>query len=406
MAGIRRVGQADLGEAAAGAGDGAGGAGDLGEEAVDEGAFDLGGGELGPEAAADELGAAAGDGDGRGFQRGIGEDALLGDAGGVGERGHLPAVDLLALGDELLPDDVGEGEVHVVAAEQDVIADGHAGQLQGAVLLERGDGREIGGAAADVDDQDDVADLDLLAPSVAVPLDPGVERGLRLLEQGDVLDARGGRGLDRQLARRGVERCRHGEHNLLLREGHVRIGLGEAVVPRLGEVLEVAPRGLDGGDLLDVLGRADGERGAAAVDAGVAEPALGAGDEAGGRLDAAGAGVLADGEAARRVPGQGLGALALVGDVEEGGQEGARLHGPLGDELRDGNDLGARAAIWRGGVGEGERGVGGAEVDPDDVARAHSSTSAGASTFASWPFTGTGSVSFTARQPRWRSTPR
>ena len=53
-------------------------------------------------------------------------------------------------------------------------------------LFADGDQREVGGAAADVADQHDVADLDLLAPAVAAGVDPGVERGLRLLEQRDV----------------------------------------------------------------------------------------------------------------------------------------------------------------------------------------------------------------------------
>ena len=60
-----------------------------------------------------------------------------------------------------------EREVHVVAAEQDVVADRDAMQFQVAFALDDGDQREVGGAAADVDDEDDVADLHLLAPAAA-----------------------------------------------------------------------------------------------------------------------------------------------------------------------------------------------------------------------------------------------
>ena len=59
----------------------------------------------------------------------------------------------------------GQRQVHVVAAEQDVVADGDAVQLQVALALAHGDQREVAGAAADVDDQDDVARLHLLAPA-------------------------------------------------------------------------------------------------------------------------------------------------------------------------------------------------------------------------------------------------
>ena len=78
-----------------------------------------------------------------------------------------------AVGGELARDDVGQREVHVVAAEQDVVADRDAVQLEVAVALDHGDQREVGGAAADVDDQDHVADLHLLAPAVAAGLEPG-----------------------------------------------------------------------------------------------------------------------------------------------------------------------------------------------------------------------------------------
>ena len=76
--------------------------------------------------------------------------------------------------------------------------------------------REVGGAAADIDDEDQVAHLDALAP-VGMALDPGVEGGLRLFEQGDVLIARLFRGFERQFARDGVEGCRHGNQHLLRR---------------------------------------------------------------------------------------------------------------------------------------------------------------------------------------------
>ena len=133
-------------------------------------------------------------------------------------------------------------------------------ERQLAIALGDGDQSEIGGAAADIDDQDQVADLDALAP-VGVPLDPGVEGGLRLLEQGDVLVAGLSAGFARQLARDGVERCGHGDQHLLLRErrvGHVLLSQAFA------EMFQVAAAGLDGRDLVHAFGRA-GAAGSAEV---------------------------------------------------------------------------------------------------------------------------------------------
>ena len=49
-----------------------------------------------------------------------------------------------------------EREVHVVAAEQDVLADGDALEREVAVLLGHRDQAEVGGAAADVADEDEI----------------------------------------------------------------------------------------------------------------------------------------------------------------------------------------------------------------------------------------------------------
>ena len=121
---------------------------------------------------------------------------------------------------------VGQREIDVVAAEQDVFADGDAFELQFAGLLGDRDQREIGGAAADIDHQNQIALLDALAP-VGMPLDPGVEGGLRLFEHGDVPVAGSLGGLAGQFARDGVERSGHGDQNFLLVEGRV----GMLVVP-------------------------------------------------------------------------------------------------------------------------------------------------------------------------------
>ena len=82
-----------------------------------------------------------------------------------------------------------------------MIADGDADELEVAVFLDGRDGGEIGGAAADIDDEEDIARADLLAPGLACGVDPGVEGGLGLFEEGEVLEARGVRGFDGEVAR-------------------------------------------------------------------------------------------------------------------------------------------------------------------------------------------------------------
>ena len=294
-----------------------------------------------------------------------------------------------------------EREVHVVAAEQDMVADRHPDQVEGAVLLHGGDRREVSRSPADVDDQHHVAGLQLRAPRVAHPERPCVEGGLRLLEQRQVLDPGGERGLDGELARGRIEGGGHGDHDVLLHEG--RVASAEALVEGLREVLEVAPRRLDGRDLLDVFGRSERENARAAIHGGMREPALGARDDARRRVDPARARILADGERALRVPWKALRTVGRVREVEERGQERGRLDLPSRDELRDREDLRpCRVAVERR---DRERGVGRAEIDAHGEARHGSSTSAGARTCASWPPTICGSSRRVARQPRCRSTP-
>jgi len=86
--------------------------------------------ELGADAAADEATAATGHDDGNRFDRAVREQHFLCVTATVRERLDLPVVEGLAFCRQLVLDHVGQCEVHVVAAEQDVVADGHAGELQ------------------------------------------------------------------------------------------------------------------------------------------------------------------------------------------------------------------------------------------------------------------------------------
>ncbi len=81
---------------------------------------------------------------------GLREQRLLRDAALVPQRLQLPGVDAVAFPLEALLHEAGEGEVHVVAAEQDVIADRDALEREVAVVLADEDQAEVGRAAADV----------------------------------------------------------------------------------------------------------------------------------------------------------------------------------------------------------------------------------------------------------------
>ena len=148
------------------------------------------------------------------------QQLFLGDAAVGPQRQVLPAVDPGALLGQALRHHAGQREIDVVAAQQNVIADRDAVQREFAVRLGDGDQREVGGAAADIDDQDEVAHRNALAP-IGMALDPGVEGRLRLFEQGDVLIAGLLRGFQGQFARHGVEGRGDGDQHLLRLEGRV-----------------------------------------------------------------------------------------------------------------------------------------------------------------------------------------
>ena len=172
-------------------------------------------------------------------QRGIAEQVFFGAAASVGERAHLPRVKLLALGRQLAGHHMGQRQVHVVAAQQNMFAHGDAVQFQLAALLQHRNQRKVAGAAAHVDDQDDVAGLDLFAPAPAAALNPVVKRGLRLFKQCQRGVAGSAGGLGGQFARGRVKRGRNRDGDVLLLKRRVGVGL----VPGLAQVGQVAGRG-------------------------------------------------------------------------------------------------------------------------------------------------------------------
>ncbi len=263
------------------------------------------------------------------------------------------------------------------------------------------------GATAYVHHQQHVAGLELLAPAVAHRLQPRVERRLRLLQQRHPGQAGLHRGLQRQIARGGVEARRHRHHHVLVRQ--LRL-VAELRVPRLPQVLQEAGAGLHRRDLRHVSRRTPGEDGRAAIDGGVAQPALGRRHQPRGHLRPMAARQLADHQTLRRVPRQAQRAGRKLGgrrQVQEGRQQRLGLHRARRGQLRHRQHRLARAPAFLRVQGlPRQRRVRRAQVDADRVLRRHgSSTSAGASTLTSTLRGSSGSFTAPTTQPWCLSGP-
>ena len=147
---------------------------------------------------------------------------------------------------------VGECQVHIVAAEQDVLADADAFEFELAVDVGDGDQAEIGGSATDVADEDDVAGGDEVMPGFSGLRGPGVEGGLRLLQQGDVAETGGFGGFGGEASGDLIEGGGDGEDDLAVSKVPAAALFG--VEECLFQVVQVALRAFEGGELalLDV----------------------------------------------------------------------------------------------------------------------------------------------------------
>jgi len=227
------------------------------------------------------------------------------------ETRELPAVELRASVREFFADDVSERKIHVVAAEQDVIADCCSLQIHVAVAFRDRDRRKVTGAAADVDDEHHVARPELTPKAVTARGQPRVERGLRFLEQGDALETDGFRRLHGELARSRIERRRDREDHFFRAEQHAL-----ARTKRFGEMVEVAKGCFHGRNFLDVFRGVQRQQRLATIRAHVGKPALGARDGTSRRFGGARACVVSD-RGFRRTPRQRELAFALVRKIQE-----------------------------------------------------------------------------------------
>ncbi len=346
--GIARVRQADLGQRGARSRRGARRRRDDRKEPFDDRARHFVAREIDPKRAPHQARAAPRDRDRDALGGVAAEEPLFRRAARVNERRHLPFVDRLPRVVELLLREIREREVHVVAAEQDVIADRDPFELELSVFLDGGDCGKVGRPAADVRDQDDVARVEITPPRVAARIDPGVERRLRLFEERERFDPGRERRFDGELARplrrttpepSGSPLATRAEHRGARRPTLRRGARGSATTPRRARSSRRRPaRRAEGCRSVD---RASGGRASSSRS----------------RRHAPRIGAARPARAHRRRtfdshPTAALGPFARIREVEKRRQERLVFDRPGRDELRDAEHVDARVRIARVGVGE------------------------------------------------------
>ena len=220
-------------------------------------------------AAADQLRSRAGQVEGERFGTAVDQQILLHASAHPDQHRPLVRIECTA---ELLLQVPRQGQVLIVAAQDQVIAYGHPVELDlVSFAAPHADQREIGRTAADVADQDLLARLDSLVPISVVGVDPGVEGRLRFFDQHHARQPGRSGCLDGQLASHFVERSGQRQHDVLFGQ---RVVLGIRI-PGSAQMPQVARAGFDGRDPLDVLRGLPRQQVGRAIDAAVAQPALG-----------------------------------------------------------------------------------------------------------------------------------
>jgi len=164
-------------------------------------------------------------------------------------------------------------QVHIVAAEDQVVAHAAARQSRFALLIEVDiDQAEVGSAAAHVHHQDAARVCQLRVQVVAVAVQKIIKSGLRFFHQPE----RGQAGQLRRCQREGagafVERGGNGQHQFLA----FQRGAGKARIPGRAHMGQVAGAGGHRRNPGHVALSAPGQDGCMAVDIGMRQPALGA----------------------------------------------------------------------------------------------------------------------------------
>ena len=219
------------------------------------------------------------------------------------QRGPLPRVELLAGPGKCVFQRGGQSQVHVIAAEEQMVADGDPAETEIVPLGLHLNQTEIACPAADITDEDELVCADVALPVLSVVEEPGIERSLRFLDQGDALQAGVAGRLHRQFpghfVKGGGDRQ---DHVLSLEAGSLGLR-AYLVVPRFADMVQIPCRSLDRGKSFDIFGRAPRKYFCGSVHRRMAEPGLRGGDQPAGHEGATIACELSDGERAFLIPG-------------------------------------------------------------------------------------------------------
>ena len=204
----------------------------------------------------------------------------------------------------LLLDILRQRQIEIIAAEDQMIADGDAMELHFAAFAAAdANEREVGSSAADIADQNLLARRDQLLPIGLMGVNPGVKSGLRLFDQHHARQTGRRRRFDGQLPGDLVERGRQREHEILLFQ---RLA-GKAMVPSIADVGEIPRADFDRREFFHVLRPAPRQNRRRPIHARMTEPRLGRVDQPARRERALLAGEEADdvrkgrGEGDRRI---------------------------------------------------------------------------------------------------------
>ena len=168
-------------------------------------------------------------------------------------------------------------EVHVVAAEQQVVADGETLQTQFSVNLVDRHQRQVGRAATDINHQQHVAGGQHVSPIIGMRGQPAVNGCLRFFQQHEVVgQTRFDRRLASQLPGRRVKRSGNGQHHLLIAQR--RIGVSR--MPSGGQVRQESLRAIESRYLGHFRRRLPRQHRLGTADTSVTEPTLGRHDNA------------------------------------------------------------------------------------------------------------------------------
>ncbi len=244
------------------------------------------------------------------------------------EKAQLTGCERGGVGFQGLSETFGEAAVEIVAAEEQVFADGAASDAGRGAGLDVEEGK-VGGAAPDVDDEEGGGAVHGEGRGF---FEPAVEGGLGFLHEVRVGGQTGEEGgFEGELQRGGVEGSGNGEGEGLLGEGQTVGGF-----PGLAEMSEEAGGGFDGGEaeVGGQIGGLPGKEAGFAVDGGVAEPGFGrvqdasglgeghvAGPEAGHPVAAVGWEIKAGGKGGGGAAAGGVGGLGNVEDPRHGVRE-------------------------------------------------------------------------------------